>query len=158
MENNVNQKNIGKSINIYKKKEEISKAMPRIGILIIGILVGIIICYGIYDLGLAIETWLGIEKENDYYSGYNHFLTAAIIIGIIVLIFISLSCAKLLGIIAKNQVELMEQFGCSNSNPQPVETAHIETKEDVNIAKLKELRDAGIISQVEYEAQISKLQ
>ena len=158
MENNVNQKNIGKSINIYKKKEEISKAMPRIGILIIGILVGIIICYGIYDLGLAIETWLGIEKENDYYSGYNHFLTAAIIIGIIVLIFISLSCAKLLGIIAKNQVDLMEHLGCTNSNQQLVETDPVEIIEVDKVAKLKELRDSGIISQDEFAAQISKLQ
>ena len=64
--------------------------------------VGIIICYGICDWGIAIETWLGIENENDYDFCYDHFRAAANVIGIIVLISILLGWAKSLGIIANN--------------------------------------------------------
>ena len=152
MENNVNKNVREESINTHKKKQEIAKAMPGISVFIIGIVVGIIIWYGIYDF------WLAIEKENDYYFDYGHLLTASIIIGIIVLISILLSCIRILGVIAKNQVDLMEHLGCTNSNQQLVETDPVEIKEVDKVAKLKELRDSGIISQDDFAAQISKLQ
>lgn len=150
MENKVNQ--IASETNTYKKKEEISKAMPDPGILVGGIVVGLVIWIIIGEIHKA-------DIEDDFlYLDFDNLFSYFTIVGICILILVLLSCAKLLGIIAKNQVELMEHFGCSNSNQQPEGTAHIETKEDNKIAKLKELRDAGIISQDEYEAQISKLQ
>ena len=150
MENNVNKNNIGKSINIYKKKEEISKAVSKSDIVFWGIL--IILVLALWVIVFYFEHGLDMDE---YTIGQP--LTLAILVGVVVLIFVLLSCVKLLGIIAENQVELMEHFGCSYSNQQPVETAQIETKADDKIAKLKELREAGIISQDEYEAQISKL-
>ena len=97
MENNSNNTNASKS---NEKKEQICKAIPEIGIVIFGVLVMV---------GLVL--WVVYFRFNhnirmDYYT-FSRPLTYAMLVGIILLIFVLMRCAKLLSIIANNQVELM---------------------------------------------------
>lgn len=157
MKKNVNQNASDKSMETYKRKEEITKALPDLGIFIGGIVGGLLTWI---IIGVIHEAAMTGDIDDDFlYLDFNNLFSFFIIVGIVVLIIVLFDCAKLLGIIARNQVELMEQLGCSNCNdPQPVEAAPVEILEADKVAKLKELRDSGIISQDEFASQISKLQ
>ena len=95
--NNDNTNASEKRIKSYEKKEQIRKAVPEIGIVIFGILVMV---------GLVL--WVVYFRFNynirmDYYT-FSRPLTYAILVGIVLLIFVLMCCAKLLSIIAKNQI------------------------------------------------------
>lgn len=151
MENN-NTNASEKRIKSYEKKEQISKALPEIGIVIFGILVMV---------GLVL--WVVYFRFNynirmDYYT-FSRPLTYAILVGIILLVFVLMCCAKLLSIIAKNQVELMDSLSGTKEETSQISQSSVNVAaNDDKVAKLKKLREADLISQEEFETQMSKLQ
>lgn len=151
MENN-NTNASEKRIKSYEKKEQISKALPEIGIVIFGVLI---------MLGLVL--WVVYFRFNnnirmDYYT-FSRPLTYAILVGIILLVFVLMRCAKLLSIIAKNQVELMDSLSGTKEETSQISQSSVNVAaNDDKVAKLKKLREADLISQEEFETQMSKLQ
>ena len=150
MENN-NTNASEKRIKSYEKKEQISKALPEIGIVIFGVLIMV---------GLVL--WLVYFRFNnnirmDYHT-FSRPLTYAILVGIILLVFVLMRCAKLLSIIAKNQVELMDSLGSIKDGANQLSKPSINAATNVDkVAKLMQLRESDLISQEEYEAQMSNL-
>lgn len=140
-----------KRIKSYEKKEQISKALPEIGIVIFGVLIMV---------GLVL--WVVYFRFNnnirmDYYT-FSRPLTYAILVGIILLVFVLMCCAKLLSIIAKNQVELMDSLSGTKEETSQISQSSVNVAaNDDKVAKLKKLREADIITQEEFEEQMSKL-
>ena len=67
-------------------------------------------------------------------------------------------CAKLLSIIAKNQVELMDSLSGTKEETSQISQSSVNVAaNDDKVAKLKKLREADIITQEEFEEQMSKL-
>lgn len=141
-----------KRIKSYEKKEQISKALPEIGVVIFGVLIMV---------GLVL--WVVYFRFNnnirmDYYT-FSRPLTYAILVGIILLVFVLMRCAKLLSIIAKNQVELMDSLSGTKEETSQISQSSVNVAaNDDKVAKLKKLREADIITQEEFETQMSKLQ
>lgn len=153
MESNNDNTNAGeKRIKNYEKKEQIRKAVPEIGIVIFGILVMV---------GLVL--WVVYFRFNynirmDYYT-FSRPLTYAILVGIILLVFVLMRCAKLLSIIAKNQVELMDSLSGTKEETSQISQSSVNVAaNDDKVAKLKKLWESDLISQEEFETQMSKLQ
>lgn len=141
-----------KRIKSYEKKEQISKALPEIGIVIFGVLIMV---------GLVL--WVVYFRFNnnirmDYYT-FSRPLTYAILVGIILLVFVLMCCAKLLSIIAKNQVELMDSLSGTKEETSQISQSSVNVAaNDDKVAKLKKLWESDLISQEEFETQMSKLQ
>lgn len=150
--NNDNTNASEKRIKSYEKKEQIRKAVPEIGIVRFGILVMV---------GLVL--WVVYFRFNhnigmNYYT-FSRPLTYAILVGIVLLIFVLMCCARLLGIIAKNQVELMDVLsGIKNETNQVSQSSDNAATSDDKVVKLMKLRESNLISQEEFETQMSKLQ
>lgn len=152
MESNNNNTNASeKRIKSYEKKEQIRKAVPEIGIVIFGILVMV---------GLVL--WVVYFRFNnnirmDYYT-FSRPLTYAILVGIILLVFVLMCCAKLLSIIAKNQVELMDSLSGTKEETSQISQSSVNVAaNDDKVAKLMKLREAELITQEEFEEQMSKI-
>lgn len=153
MESNSNNTNDSeKRIKSHEKKEQISKTVPEIGIVILGVLVMV---------GLVL--WVVYFRFNhnirmDYYT-FSRPLTYAMLVGIILLIFVLMRCAKLLSIIANNQVELMDSINGTKEDTNQISQPSVNTTtNDDKVAKLMKLRESDLISQEEFETQMSKLQ
>lgn len=140
-----------KRIKSYEKKEQISKALPEIGIVIFGVLIMV---------GLVL--WVVYFRFNnnirmDYYT-FSRPLTYAILVGIILLVFVLMRCAKLLSIIAKNQVELMDSLSGTKEETSQISQSSVNVAaNDDKVAKLKKLREADLITQEEFEEQMAKI-
>ena len=68
-------------------------------------------------------------------------------------------CAKLLSIIAKNQVELMDSLSGTKEETSQISQSSVNVAaNDDKVAKLKKLWESDLISQEEFETQMSKLQ
>lgn len=152
MESNNNNTNAGeKRIKSYEKKEQIRKAVPEIGIVRFGILVMV---------GLVL--WVVYFRFNnnigmDYYT-FSRPLTYAILVGIVLLIFVLMCCAKLLSIIAKNQIELMDSLSGTKEETSQISQSSVNVAaNDDKVAKLMKLREAELITQEEFEEQMSKI-
>lgn len=149
--NNDNTNASEKRIKSYEKKEQIRKAVPEIGIVIFGILVMV---------GLVL--WVVYFRFNydirmDYYT-FSRPLTYAILVGIVLLIFVLMCCAKLLSIIAKNQVELMDSLSGTKEETSQISQSSVNVAaNDDKVAKLKKLREADLITQEEFEEQMAKI-
>lgn len=152
MESNNDNTNAGeKRIKSYEKKEQIRKAVPDIGIVIFGILVMV---------GLVL--WVVYFRFNynirmDYHT-FSRPLTYAILVGIVLLIFVLMCCAKLLSIIAKNQIELMDSLSGTKEETSQISQSSVNVAaNDDKVAKLKKLREADLITQEEFEEQMAKI-
>ncbi len=152
MESNNDNTNAGeKRIKSYEKKEQIRKAVPEIGIVIFGVLIMV---------GLVL--WVVYFRFNnnirmDYYT-FSRPLTYAILVGIILLVFVLMRCAKLLSIIAKNQVELMDSLSGTKEETNQISQSSVNVAaNDDKVAKLKRLREADHITQEEFEEQMAKI-
>lgn len=151
--NNDNTNASEKRIKSYEKKEQIRKAVPEIGIVIFGVLIMV---------GLVL--WVVYFRFNnnislDYFT-FSRPLTYAILVGIILLVFVLMCCAKLLSIIAKNQVELMDSLSGTKEETSQISQSSVNVAaNDDKVAKLKKLREAdyennsnssGLLTQAEY--------
>ncbi len=149
--NNDNTNASEKRIKSYEKKEQISKALPEIGIVIFGVLimVGLVLWVVYFRFNYNIEM--------DYYT-FSRPLTYAILVGIILLVFVLMRCAKLLSIIAKNQVELMDSLSGTKEETSQISQSSVNVAaNDDKVAKLKKLREADLITQEEFEEQMAKI-
>lgn len=151
MENN-NTNASEERIKSYEKKEQISKALPEIGIVKFGVLIMV---------GLVL--WVVYFRFNNnirmnVYT-FSRPLTYAILVGIVLLVFVLMRCAKLLSIIAKNQVELMDSLSGTKEETSQISQSSVNVAaNDDKVAKLKKLWESDLISQEEFETQMSKLQ
>lgn len=151
--NNDNTNASEKRIKSYEKKEQIRKAVPEIGIVIFGVLIMV---------GLVL--WVVYFRFNnnislDYFT-FSRPLTYAILVGIILLVFVLMCCAKLLSIIAKNQVELMDSLSGTKEETSQISQSSVNVAANDRaemVVKLMELREADLITQEEFEDQMAKI-
>lgn len=152
MESNSNYTNASeKRIKSYAKKEQIIKALPEIGIVLFGVMVMV---------GLILWVVYFRFKSNirmDYYT-FSRPLTYAMLVGIVLLIFVLMRCAKLLSIIANNQIELMDSLSGTKEETNHISQPAVNTTTNADkVVRLMELREADLISQEEFEEQMSKI-
>ena len=161
MENNVNQKTNEKVVKNFEKKEQITHSLPSKGLIFIGIAAMVILVSWLVlfliknEVSTDLEVCLISTRPLEY----------AIIIGIIVLIYILSCCANTLGIIARNQMEIMEHLDSSpnkgfEKNEDTQSTSNSEQTSNSRaekVVRLLELREANLITEEEYNDQLSKL-
>lgn len=140
-----------KRIKSYEKKEQISKALPEIGIVIFGVLIMV----GLVLWVVYFRFYHNIRMD---YHTFSRPLTYAILVGIILLVFVLMRCAKLLSIIAKNQVELMDSLSGTKEETSQISQSSVNVAaNDDKVAKLKKLRETDLITQEEFEEQMAKI-
>ena len=161
MENNVNQKTNEKVVKNFEKKEQITHSLPSKGLIFIGIAAMVILVSWLVlfliknEVSTDLKVCLISTRPLEY----------AIIIGIIVLIYILSCCANTLGIIARNQMEIMEHLDSSpnkgfEKNEDTQSTSNSEQTSNSRaekVVRLLELREANLIPEEEYNDQLSKL-
>lgn len=128
-----------------------------------GVLAVIIVTAGFY---IASELSSGSSKDS---NGLPIIISILVALLVYLPIYIRWAMLKIYINISRNlfvikgillhQAETTDTQNPSNGSEQKAESQHVGVKneEDDRIAKLKELRDTGIISQDEFENQISKL-